>query len=364
MAANDCAILVGISQYFDSTLPQLKSPPNDVARMQQWLLDSVGGAVPQDNIHVLTSPNNFASDLDPSDWPPGEADYTRTFRRIASDPTTNQFLRRQGRLYLFFSGHGFSERRDQATRAALYAAGATRSFPANICGTFWALAAKQSALFQEIVLVMDCCRDAELNVAFSQPAINLGMADNQAAVKFLAIYAAPKGGKAQERQFPELGGMTCGLLTHSFLKALKEAPADDPVGLSSMAIQRYMLSTWAALCANKPAPEPQFTQPENNQIVFPAAQLGVDVGFKIAKPAHRQLMVEIRDRPGNSMASCSLAAGATTVTYPGIAPVTQPLADGRFAFRLQPAFYRCTVSGDVTKTWLFEADGVSPDVEL
>lgn len=364
MAANDYAILVGISRYYDTTLARLKGPPNDVARMREWLLSPEGGGLQADHVITLSSPDEFPAELDPSDWSPGEADYLRAFRRVASDPRTNAFVRRDGRLYLYFSGHGFSERRDQATRAALYAAGATRSFPGNICGTIWALAAKQSALFKEIILVMDCCRDAELNIPFSRPAINLGMADNQGAVRFLAIYGAAKGGKAQERQFAELSGITCGLVTHSLLKALKETPPDGPNGVSSVALQRYMLSTWNALCGDIPATEPQFTLPEGEEIYFPAVAQGVQVWFHTANVAGKNLKVEITDRPGNVFVTCTLQEALLAVEYSGQATRAQPILDSRFSVTLQPAFYRCKVTGDVTKNWLFEADGASPDVEL
>ena len=364
MAAEDRAILVGISRYFDRSFAPLKGPPNDVARMHEWLLSPDGGGLPSDHVHTLVSPDAFAPTLDPSDWSPGEADYQRAFRRMASDPATNAFVRRKGRLYLYFSGHGFSERRDQSTRAALYAAGATRSFPGNICGTIWALAAKQRALFEEIVLIMDCCRDAELNIPFSQPAINLGMADNAGAVRFMAVYAAPKGGKAQEREFAELNGMTCGLVTHAFLKALKETPPDSPLGVSSNAIQRYMLSTWAALCGDTPATEPQFTAPEGAELYFPAVAQGVQVGFHLANASTRQLQIDILDHPGNRLVGCTLSQGSLSVEYLGAARVAQTMANDRFSVRLQPGFYRCTVTGDVTQKCLIEADGASPDVEL
>lgn len=354
---NDYAILVGISRYGDSSFRPLDGPPNDVQRMREWLLSPTGGDLPPNNVVVLTSPKDIPTD--PNDWQPDEAQYNKAFRRLVQDPNTGAPVRRTGRLYLYFSGHGFSERRDQATRAAIFAANATRFFPNNICGTIYAQSAKEQALFKEIVLIMDCCRDAELNLPFSQPAINASTAETADGVRFLAIYAAPKGGKAQERPFAELSGKTCGLLTHALLKAWSEAPADGVGTVSATAVKRYIQSTWASLCGDTPAAEPEFLLPTGQDIQFPAVAQGVMQTFAISNAAARQFMVDISDGAKKRLVRCVFGEGEPSVQWTDRPALPLPVAAGRFQLRLQPGFYRCEATGDIAKSSLFEADGVS-----
>lgn len=365
MGQEDRAILVGISRYSDRTFAPLNGPPNDVDRMHAWLTDARGGDVPAANIIRVTSPASHAATLDPEDWDPTEHDFQKAYRRTVTDPGTSQPVRRNSRLYMYFSGHGFSERRDQATQASIFAANATRFFANNICGTVFALAAREQALFGEIVLIMDCCRDAELNLPLSRPPINTATADAASGVRFMALYAAPKGGKAQERPFAELNGMTCGLLTHAFLRSLMQTPPDDPKGVSSTAIKRYLLSTWAEVCGDTPAPEPEFVSPTGADIFFPAVAQGVSQTFRLTVPPAAQITFDVLRPDRAPIVRCEINPASATMTPAGQAPAALVTTDGgtRFVLQLQPGLYRYTLSGDRQASGVFDATGVQ-DVDL
>lgn len=362
MSAEDRAILVGISRYSDQAFTPLNGPPNDVDRMWEWLVDPRGGNVPDDNITRVTSPESHPPDLDPEDWHPTEHHFQRAYVKTVTDKATRKPVRRNARLYLYFSGHGFSERRDQFTQASVYAANATRFLANNICGTAFALAAREQALFREIVLIMDCCRDAELNLPFSKPPINTATADNAPNVRFMALYAAPKAGKAQERPFPELGGKTCGLLTHAFLRSLKQAPADDPNGVSSTAIKKYLLGTWAEVCGNKPAPEPEFVVPTGADILFPAVNEGVMQGFTLDVSVG-QLTLQIASADRTPVIACKFAPSGATSQRNGQAENALVVTDNRFEIKLLPGLYRYTLSGAREAVGNFDATG-EKDVAL
>jgi hypothetical protein len=342
MGAQDHAILVGISRYSDSSFAPLNGPPNDVERMHSWLVSASGGAVPPENIVKITSPPKDPENIDPEDWEPTEQNFQRAYRRVVTNRETGELIKREGRFYLYFSGHGFSERRDQATRAAVFAANATRNFANNICGTIFALAAREQALFKEIVLIMDCCRDAELNLPFSTPALNTGTSDAAPAVRFMAIYAAPKGGKAQERPFAELNGMTCGLLTHALLKSLKEAPPDSATGVSSAALKKYLFSKWAEICGTEPAPEPEFVSPTGAEIQFPLSTTGIEQGFTLKAAPTQSVEVEVLTPNRESVAR----------------QIVTPNQSLRFMIKLQAGLYRYKVTGDLKAEGVFEASEV------
>ena len=154
MPRNDYAILVGISHYPAEGFPPLEGPPRDVQRFYDWLIDPQGGDVDPDNITRLLSPDpppQVTSDM----APPQFGDFQVAFQHLVTGGGRSIQNHSQNRLYLYFSGHGFCEIRNQMPQAALYAANASRLFNWNIAGTLYALWAKEVALFGEIVLVMD-----------------------------------------------------------------------------------------------------------------------------------------------------------------------------------------------------------------
>ena len=201
MAQEDFAILVGISRYRHSErFPALDGPLNDVDRIYDWLL---GEDVPAGNIKVLKTDASLLGlthdqiRLQPrSIWTPTYPLYSQMFLEVVQDQQSGDFRYSEGRLYLYFSGHGFSNSRDVVPRAALFAADAWGVQISNIAGSLYAEAVQQGALFKEVVLIMDCCRDSEINVPYNIPDVNVVEDPASQSVKVLQIYATPKRGKA------------------------------------------------------------------------------------------------------------------------------------------------------------------------
>src|SRR5205814_1559906 len=115
---------------------------------------------------------------------------------------------------------------------------------------------KAWALFDEIVLIMDCCRDAELTKKPTEPPLKepTDVVPAQ-TVKLFELYAAPKGGKAQERRIPSRNNKVHGLLTHAFLEAIEHANPNAP-SVSTSDIKGYLENQWAAICGDQPADPP------------------------------------------------------------------------------------------------------------
>lgn len=366
MAANDFALLVGVSSYLDgSTFRPLKGPPLELQLMRSWLTDPRGGAVPKSQVLELKSPVKPAAVKDHAAWKPRPEQFGDMFRRLTSSSANGPHVQRNGRLYLYFSGHGFSRYSDKELNAALFMASATRGYPDHVWGTSYAHRARDLALFSEVVLIMDCCRDEEFNFALTPATVNESR-DESGGTRLLAIYAAPQGGKAQEREFKELKGRTCGLLTFALLKALRETPTDAEGRLSSASLKNHMEDGWAALCGDVPADPPSIYGPPSGEIYFTGGNAGVRTAFRLYTPGVKQLRLEIQDFPGAVWARCTVDAslGTVTVEYPQGPQETVPLVEGRFSVMLQPNFYRCVLSGDRVGTLPIEARSVGADVEL
>ncbi|QXH49832.1 caspase family protein [Pseudomonas fakonensis] len=269
MAASDYAILVGISHYRDEKkFPPLKGPSNDVARFREWLLSPQGGDIPEGQVTALTSPDPAM----PGQWVPNRELFAQRFNEIALDRNTGEFVRREGRLYLYFSGHGFSRLTDDNTRAALYGADNLGKYQSNLAGTLYAEAAKRARLFREVVLIMDCCRDTESNVDYSAPDLNLFEHANTEGVQMFSIYAAPKRGKAQERELPGSGGLFVGLMTNALLRALQEAPCDIVGRVPGRVLTQYIGMNWVDWYPQSTPPSPRVIGPDSEDMFFRSGQ--------------------------------------------------------------------------------------------
>ena len=349
MAADDYAILVGIGKYGDdSTFPELSGPSNDLALMRTWLLSANGGALPTDHIITIKSPASIDAFEDPDEVPPATEAFKRAFKKLITDKNGNP-LKRQSRLYLYFAGHGFCERDSQTPQGALYAANATRLFPENIFGTYYAHSVKNKALFEEVVLIMDCCRDTPVNHSPDVPSIHKSGSSNATDVKLTCFYAAPKGGKAQEREIPERGNKVHGLLTHALIKSLEQMPPDQAGGVTSYQLGQHIRGIWAELCGDIPAEKPEVVPPAGDDLVFAVGDAGVVRGFRFSQAIGSPAEFVISDHLHKPMITCSLNPPPQASSCQ-VATETLPLSfDGeRFELTLAPGLYQYTLSNGQT----------------
>jgi len=364
MPRDDYAILMGISHYADPGFPPLEGPPRDVARFHQWLLDPQGGDVDPTHITSIVSPTP-PPQVDPDQTPPTFVDFQSKFKQLITGGGSNIQYHSDSRLYLYFSGHGFCEYQNDMPHAAIYAANASRWAHYNIAGTLFALWAKKAAVFGEIVLVMDCCRDAEatktLSPTFLPAVANLGTARD---VKLFCIYAAPKGGKAQERPIPELNNQVHSLLTHALLAAFRHAPPDEKGRVTGQIIKGYLEDAWPGVCGDIPADPPEIYIPPNGDITFfrqPAARLPQKIHLTAWQPGE---LLEIYDQRNQLFASLTLPAeNAVTVILDWADQTSEPVPinAGTLTIPLPAGFYRLSLATGA-KQQLFQAGGA--DVEL
>jgi hypothetical protein len=347
MAADDYAILVGISRYADPAFPTLQGPASDVALVKRWLASPQGGAVPENRIRSILSPTAFPAGLDAFLAPPLAAEFDVEYIRIERERMALKAARAaSGRFYLYFSGHGFCSRdMDRGEEAALYAANAAKDYFQHIFGTYYARRAKAKALFAEIVLIMDCCRDAEVNRAPIQPALANTPDDGIAAdVRLLAIYAVPRGGKAHERTIPERGAVH-GLLTHSLFKTFEEARPSRDGEISATRLRDHLLQSWEAVCGADAAPRPEFLLP-GSEMYFVAQNTGASVEFSFTAAQPPGTLLILRNGKLKKVAELSATGNADEDLIGADSPVIKLDRNGTtLKLRLLPDFYAYELSG-------------------
>lgn len=232
MAENDHAVLVGISRY--PALCDLSGPVNDALSFQNWLLTR--GAVPPGNIELIVTPA-----------------VVETMTRKNAQPLRDQVINaleavlekvdQQGkggrRLYLFLAGHGYAPQVNDA--ALLMANAGGRSFPA-VPGTQFANWFRASAKFEEIVLVMDCCRE-EYGTIPPQPLPWSDEPSPKAAnVRYFHAYATQPFLYAREKILPPDGGIVRGIFTYALLTAFELAPPDAAGRITGSAVKDYVMN--------------------------------------------------------------------------------------------------------------------------
>jgi hypothetical protein len=226
---HDHAVVIGIRRYSDSSnnnrwITDLKGPDNDAEAVAKWLRDPDGGGLPTDNVKVARSadyPNPFEREVGPHQRAVHDA-----FTLIAKHPRQaygGQYTGR--RLYIYISGHGHAQTRNQA---ALLTADAEWEDPRSVLINSWLDWFWHEARFQQFVLWADCCatRVPPAAAAFSVCSRRRRNAPNAGNGLLFEAFAAPFGLKAVERRMDE-DGKCHGVFTWALLKGLKGAAARD-----------------------------------------------------------------------------------------------------------------------------------------
>jgi hypothetical protein len=335
--ADDYAILTGICWYPAGQFTPLNGPPNDIELVEKWLQEC---GVPGASIKKVATPAPVPTDFDPYAARPVGDDFDREFRRMLDARMGMGADRVKGRLYLYFSGHGFSSKtQDRDAEAALYCANATRVAYEHIFGTHYARIAKAWALFAEVILIMDCCRDSEsVRTPTPRPYRDTPEDDLAPDIPLLSIYAVPKGGKAQEREIPERDRKVHGLLTHALFKLLDELPPTSGKGIEATELKAKLLEAWNDICGHDAAPRPEVYLPANGRIYLQTKSEGSAVTFfweGVPPPG----MLELIDSDGKIVGSFALDGSGvahTVVDGPVLRHTCKP---GEWLLRLAPGLY-------------------------
>jgi hypothetical protein len=210
---DDWALVVGINTYPNGGLNPLQGAVRDAERFHRWVTRAHGGNVPAHQSLLLTGPETDGSQGPPK---PVISEIFQFFESLLNVINTGEGRR----LYVYLSGHGISPSGQESVRnAALLMANARapnrwHNFPGNI----WAEGARSTALFREVVLIMDCCRDLKNNAVLMPHIFGDPVADSRDC-RLVEAYATDWASKARERPFPP-DDKKQGVFTHSLLAVL------------------------------------------------------------------------------------------------------------------------------------------------
>lgn len=236
---------------------------------KKWLVSPDGGWLPDSdsNIQILLSPDGIVAN-------PAKAFPKKDDIDIALDSFglgNPNFEGRIGRrLYFYFSGHGVGPNFDDV--AILMANASINHLNNNVGVRPYRGMLKKTARFKEIVVILDCCRDAVSGVTPADPAITQPIEFGpEHPVEDFVIMASDWGQKAFERTFTEAEVRSrLGVLTRTLLEGLNDpAAANDEGQITSETLRLYVIKRMAAISIKTGvAQNPEFKRPSNKEIVF------------------------------------------------------------------------------------------------
>jgi hypothetical protein len=229
------AIAVGIDTY--PSLRRLTSSVRDATGFLEWLTDEDGGNVDPANVKLIRSPKELVTDR--FDARPIQSEIDRTLRDLGAE--AGQRIGK--RLYFYFAGHGFGPAFDDV--GMLMATASMNSLDDNIGLRDYRKYFHDTGLFDEVVYIIDCCRDSSKDtklVPTSRPRFTADAVANRVAhVTDFLVLAAAYGEKAFA-PVEVVDGERRGILTRAVLEALKGDPkALDPAGrVTAATLQVYV----------------------------------------------------------------------------------------------------------------------------
>ncbi len=263
VAKDDYAVVAGINAYPSFT--SLQGPVGDAIRFQNWLLTEA--FVPSDQISLILTPKPAPADL-PSAQPTLDQ-VKAAFEGLANQAVGQNLFRLGRRLYIFLSGHGILPTRSGTPSfnetALLMANAGPITLGNHLCGFSYAEWFRAPGVFDEVILLIDCCRDQKDAVAITPPSMQILNPQRPAARYFYAAatqmaspsFEKPLGNPAEVR----------GVFSFALMQALQSQSLCDANGmLTGKMLASQLFSTVPAL-QNKQDPDINYSQNSDIQIV-------------------------------------------------------------------------------------------------
>ncbi|WP_395373093.1 caspase family protein [Marinicella sp. W31] len=256
----DHAIVIGINDY--PGISRLDGPCNDADAFLKWVEAPGPGNVDSHNIHKLLAPG-----LTPDDQVSSAQPFSDQISQKFNDVMNGQPTAHIGdRLYVFVAGHGMSDI-NSAESTALIAANARRTditLP-HVVITEFIHYFRRSYTFKEIVLIMDCCRDANVLRPLNKPGILQGQPHPKA--KEVRVFQANATVWSQKSFEKEFDGITRGIFSVTLMEALEKAPTDDNK-VTGKVIKNYIEQHIKTIAGDKDIEEPDISGKGHEHIVF------------------------------------------------------------------------------------------------
>jgi hypothetical protein len=224
----DLALVVGVARYpglaVRGVSADLEGPDNDAGAIRDWLVDPAGGGLDPANVTMIRSAE-FATTPDE----PAAARIERELSRLEERTRDAQ----GGRLYLYFSGHGFAPVLEEG---ALFTAEATPVRPAYVYAHAWLRWFRRAGRFREFVLLMDCCMTYRSSIPVNEVLMTAEVTTGVPGPAFVGVAAQTK--QALEHLAPD--GTVHGVFTSALLAGLRGGAADERGRVTGTSLKTFL----------------------------------------------------------------------------------------------------------------------------
>jgi caspase domain-containing protein len=227
----DYALVVGISRYpglvADGVSADLAGPDHDALAVRDWLLDPQGGRLDPANVKLIQSAQ--FDPLDPDDPQPARSRVERALKRIEEQTRDVP----GDRLYLYFSGHGFSPVFEEG---AILTAEATRVSTEYVYAHAWLRWFRKAQHFRESVLWMDACMNSYPSVPVNEINMAYRAGTRVPGPAFIALAAQTRN--ALECEMPD--GRVHGVFTWTLLQGLRGGASDTRGRITGESLRTFL----------------------------------------------------------------------------------------------------------------------------
>jgi Caspase domain len=256
----DYAIVVGINTY--PQLRVLRAAVTDATRFAEWLQLPNGGGLPSDNVELIVSAEILP--IEPFDAKPIQENIDKALRKFGVE--RNKRIGR--RLYFYFAGHGIGPSFNNV--GMLMAHAAMCRLNNNIGLQNYLEYFHEHVLFDELVFILDCCRDHARSAKTEGPAFTPGKGP-RGSVEYFVVLAAPYGKKAFEPTETDTREPR-GLLTKALLEGLKQQRAADAYGnITASSLREYVRRRVPELAEDAKLRQRPEVSPPAGEILFQTA---------------------------------------------------------------------------------------------
>jgi hypothetical protein len=303
----DFAVVIGINEY--KCLKRLRGAEHDADQFRRWLLRADGGGLPAPNIF----PNQPYIPVNGQPFPP--LDYwLDAFGELARRSKYGQ--RRLGRrLYIFLAGHG-SAGGVRDTRLFTYQS--EENYPQELAVMAYADLFHHSAIFEQIVLFVDCCRDYQWECLAPYVAHKMKV-DKQNASKVHRCYGFATGAYLKSHEHDAGGGRYRGVFARAVLEGLEGGGANAIHQITTRHLRKFLDSRVRMLRPQGSDQIPAYDAFDDFILVEGHAGPQTPVQINLTGPANRivilynlnpeEVVCEVPVTPGSLTASFSLAPG-------------------------------------------------------
>jgi hypothetical protein len=264
----DFAVIIGIENYIG--IGPLGGPHGDALRFTDWLLSTDGGKLPKQD--MKDNNGNIGRFLSTPDYTPSQDDVDKWL-----DDTMNRLAaagKRGRRLYFYFSGHGIGATASNSALLLPKWSYTMRNYALSSEQYFGAF--RNKAAFEQLIFLMDCCRNRIVGVQGQQPFWG-APAPSPLSSESLVFNASQFDSASYEASLPGNGTELNNLLPRGlFTEALLAGLSGGAAGRNGR-LTVYDLVNYVTMKLKELADSEGITQ-------FPRATIEMDLNEELAGP--------------------------------------------------------------------------------